>query len=117
MSSLERSESISKAGRHRIYSNEQRKDRNRKAQAAFRDRRNNYTKTLEDALLKYKDKIQDLEDSRTSSIQQAKTIEERCDRLDSEVTSLQKLLQQVLAENQRLLQSKHIASKSFVTVY
>ncbi|KAG2202648.1 hypothetical protein INT47_002080 [Mucor saturninus] len=105
MNNLERSESLSKAGRHRIYTNEQRKDRNRKAQAAFRDRRNNYTKTLEDVLLKYEDKIQDLEDLHTASIQQVKVTEERCQWLGNELASVQKLLQLALAENQRLLQN------------
>lgn len=106
MNNLENPESLLKAGRHRIYSNEQRKDRNRKAQAAFRDRRNNYTKTLEVALLKFEDKIQGLEDAQIKSIKRAEVAEERCSWLDSEVASLQKLLQIALVENQRLLQSK-----------
>lgn len=107
MNNLERPESISRPGRHRIYSNEQRKDRNRKAQAAFRDRRNNYTKTLEDILLKYEDKIQDLEELHVASIQKVKVTEERCHLLGSELASVQKLLQLALAENQRLLESKN----------
>lgn len=100
----------SKAGRHRLYSNEQRKDRNRQAQAAFRDRRSKYTKTLEVAILKFEDTIEELKEINTKSLQRAEVAEERCVQLTSEVTNLQKLLQMALAENQRLLQSMCILS-------
>jgi molybdopterin converting factor small subunit len=107
MNQLENQEmTSSKAGRHRLYSNEQRKDRNRQAQAAFRDRRSKYTKTLEVAILKFEDTIEELKETNTKSIQRAELAEEQCSQLNSEVNNLQKLLQMALAENQRLLQSK-----------
>jgi phage shock protein A len=96
----------SKAGRHRLYSNEQRKDRNRQAQAAFRDRRSKYTKTLEAAMLKYEDTIESLKEDNNTLIQRAEAAEQRSTKLDSEVANLQKLLQMALAENQRILSSK-----------
>ena len=38
-------------GRHRIFTEEQRKVRNRQAQAAFRERRSQYTQTLQETVL------------------------------------------------------------------
>lgn len=90
MSAVE--QTISKVGRHRIYSNEQRKDRNRKAQAAFRDRRSQYTKNLEAALLELEKKANDLKTSNSQMEERAKTAEARCAQLTLEVNSLHKLL-------------------------
>lgn len=92
-------DTVSKVGRHRIYSNEQRKDRNRKAQAAFRNRRNEYTKNLEAALLEFENKVAGLKVSNTQLEERAKTAETRCAQLASEVNSLHKLLQLALSNN------------------
>lgn len=94
---------VSKAGRHRLYSNEQRKDRNRQAQAAFRDRRSKYQKTLEAAMLKYEDTIEELKRENLKSTERATEAEQRCSTLDAEVADLRKSLQLALAENQRIL--------------
>lgn len=88
-----------KIGRHRIYSNEQRKDRNRKAQAAFRNRRNEYTKCLETALLEFENKVTDLKASNSQLEDRAKAAESRCEQLTSEVNSLHKLLELALSNN------------------
>ncbi|CAO3629232.1 unnamed protein product [Mucor hiemalis] len=101
---------MSKAGRHRLYSNEQRKDRNRQAQAAFRDRRSKYQKTLEAAMLKYEDTIEDLKQENMKSTERAVEAEQRCRTLDAEVADLRKSLQLALAENQRILSSSYVAT-------
>ncbi|KAG2231867.1 hypothetical protein INT48_006059 [Thamnidium elegans] len=106
MSSSMMSEASSKVGRHRLYSNEQRKDRNRKAQAAFRVRRNKYTETLELAATKNEKTIEDLKSANEKNIQRAEVAEQRCVQLDSQVASLEKLLQAALAENERIAQNK-----------
>jgi predicted nuclease with TOPRIM domain len=106
MKTLNTNECVSKAGRHRLYSNEQRKDRNRQAQAAFRDRRSKYTKDLEAAVLKFEEKIKTLEETNSRTTERAQLAEDRCTQLNLEVTSLQKLLQITLADNQRLLQAQ-----------
>lgn len=98
----------SKLGRHRLYSNEQRKDRNREAQAAFRVRRNNYTETLELAAIKNEKTIEDLKSANEKNIQRAEVAEQRCAQLDYQVASLEKLLQVALAENELAAQSKII---------
>jgi predicted RNase H-like nuclease (RuvC/YqgF family) len=103
----------SKAGRHRLYSNEQRKDRNRQAQAAFRDRRSKYTKTLETAILKFEDTIERLKEANTKSNERAQIAQDRCAELEAEVNSLQKLVQMTLTENQRLLQQQNSSSSKF----
>ncbi|KAI9478251.1 MAG: hypothetical protein EXX96DRAFT_570160 [Benjaminiella poitrasii] len=90
-----------KAGRHRLYSNEQRKDRNRQAQAAFRTRRNNYTKSLEETVLNFKEQIAALEKTQNEAIDRALRAEERCNQLDFEVMFLRQSLQFILRENQR----------------
>jgi hypothetical protein len=116
MNTFETSECTSKVGRHRLYSKEQRKDRNRQAQAAFRDRRSKYTKNLEAAMVKFEEKIKTLEEINSKTAERAQLAEECCTKLDSEVVSLQKLLQIALADNQRLqtqaaMNSLHSKSK------
>ncbi|KAI8077274.1 uncharacterized protein B0P05DRAFT_544314 [Gilbertella persicaria] len=91
-----------KAGRHRIYTNEQRKARNREAQAAFRDRRNKHTKTLEDSIVHFETMIKDLKESNIQTTERAEQAEERCRHLESELSCLQKLVQTVLIDNQKL---------------
>ncbi|KAL9557175.1 hypothetical protein MBANPS3_001517 [Mucor bainieri] len=91
-----------KVGRHRVYSNEQRKDRNRQAQAAFRDRRSKYTQTLETAIVNFEETIKNLKESNTHIMERAQMAEERSHHLASEVVSLQRLLEMALADNQRL---------------
>lgn len=92
----------SKPGRHRLYSNEQRKDRNRQAQAAFRDRRSKYTRDLETTIIKFEEKIKILEETNSKTVERAELSEKRCIQLDLEVVSLQKLLQIALVDNQKL---------------
>ncbi|GAA5805475.1 hypothetical protein HPULCUR_010991 [Helicostylum pulchrum] len=118
MSSRMISEEPSKVGRHRLYSNEQRKDRNREAQAAFRVRRNKYTETLELAVEKNEKTIEDLKSANERNIQRAEVAEQRCAQLDSQVASLEKLLQAALAENERVAQNKtpDTSSASYVSV-
>ncbi|KAL0140777.1 basic-leucine zipper transcription factor [Mucor lusitanicus] len=91
-----------KVGRHRVYSNEQRKDRNRQAQAAFRDRRSKYTQTLENAIVNFEETIKNLKESNDQTMKRAQAAEERSHHLASEVESLQRLLGMALADNQRL---------------
>ncbi|EPB85906.1 hypothetical protein HMPREF1544_07322 [Mucor circinelloides 1006PhL] len=95
-------QSAPKVGRHRVYSNEQRKDRNRQAQAAFRDRRSKYTQSLENAIINFEETIKNLKETNNQSIKRAQMAEERSHHLASEVVSLQKLLEMALADNQRL---------------
>ncbi|GAA5813686.1 hypothetical protein MFLAVUS_007172 [Mucor flavus] len=106
MSSSMISKEPSKLGRHRLYSNEQRRDRNREAQAAFRVRRNNYTETLELAAIKNEKTIEDLKSANEKNIQRAEVAEQRCAQLDYQVASLEKLLQVALAENELAAQNK-----------
>ncbi|GAN02651.1 hypothetical protein MAM1_0026c02096 [Mucor ambiguus] len=91
-----------KVGRHRVYSNEQRKDRNRQAQAAFRDRRSKYTQTLENAIVNFEETIKDLKESNSQTMKRAQVAEERSHHLASQVASLQRLLEMALTDNQRL---------------
>ncbi|KAG2200117.1 hypothetical protein INT46_000199 [Mucor plumbeus] len=101
-----------KVGRHRVFSNEQRRDRNRKAQAAFRDRRNKYTNTLETAIVGFEETIKSLKETNNQSIERAQVAEERSQQLSSEVISLQRLLEMVLADNQRLQAQINVTSMS-----
>lgn len=91
-----------KVGRHRVYSNEQRKDRNRQAQAAFRDRRSKYTQTLESAIVTFEETIKHLKEFNNETMKRAQVAEERSHHLASQVVSLQRLLEMALADNQRL---------------
>ncbi|KAI8991706.1 hypothetical protein BDF20DRAFT_831723 [Mycotypha africana] len=93
------SKSKPKVGRHRIYSNEQRKDRNRLAQAAFRHRRSNYTKFLEETVTGHEKRIHDVEELSRKSEERAQLAELRCFHLENEVAHLRKLLQIALANN------------------
>lgn len=101
-----------KVGRHRVFSNEQRRDRNRQAQAAFRDRRNKYTNTLETAIVGFEETIKNLKEVNNQSVKRAQVAEERSQQLSSEVISLQRLLEIVLADNQRLQAQVSVASMS-----
>lgn len=100
-----------KVGRHRVYSNEQRKDRNRQAQAAFRDRRSKYTQSLENAIINFEETIKNLKETNNQSIKRAQMAEERSHHLASEVVSLQRLLEMALADNQRLQAQVALGSK------
>lgn len=100
-----------KVGRHRVYSNEQRKDRNRQAQAAFRDRRSKYTQTLETAIANFEETIMNLKESNNQTMKRAQAAEERSHHLASEVASLQRLLEMALADNQRLQAQVALGSK------
>ncbi|CEP07196.1 hypothetical protein [Parasitella parasitica] len=91
-----------KVGRHRVFSNEQRKMRNRQAQAAFRDRRSKYTNSLEMAIHNFEKTIKNLKETNNELIKRAQTAEDRSHHLASEVVSLQRLLELALADNQRL---------------
>ncbi|ORZ03084.1 hypothetical protein BCR43DRAFT_482716 [Syncephalastrum racemosum] len=63
MAATQSTESLkqSQGGRHRIFTAEQRKDRNRLAQAAFRERRNQYTSTLEKTVIELETIIRELQ--------------------------------------------------------
>lgn len=102
-----------KVGRHRVYSNEQRKDRNRQAQAAFRDRRSKYTQTLENAIVNFEETIKNLKESNDQTMKRAQAAEERSHHLASEVESLQRLLGMALADNQRLQAQVTLSSKCY----
>jgi hypothetical protein len=91
-------------GRHRIFSNEQRKDRNRLAQAAFRERRSQYTKELESA-------IEDLEKIITELQESNRATSHQLDEVKEENDNLRQLSLTVILEN-RNLQSKLNVSHS-----
>lgn len=82
-------------GRHRIFTNEQRKDRNRLAQAAFRERRSQYTKTLESTIANLETIICELQESNRATSKQLD---------DSKVESdkLRQLLLEVITDNHGL---------------
>lgn len=63
MATIQSTESMkrSQGGRHRIFTAEQRKDRNRLAQAAFRERRSQYTSTLENTVVELEAIIRELQ--------------------------------------------------------
>jgi phage shock protein A len=88
----------SKAGRHRIYSSEERKDRNRTAQAAFRDRRNKYTQNVETALHLFEDKVKTLEASEKQLTERAQSAEHRCSQLESKVADLQRMIEAMMVK-------------------
>jgi hypothetical protein len=82
-------------GRHRIFSNEQRKDRNRIAQAAFRERRSQYTKTLESTMANLETIICELQDSNRATSKQL-------DDAKAESDKLRQLLLAVITDNHSL---------------
>jgi hypothetical protein len=82
-------------GRHRMFTNEQRKDRNRLAQAAFRERRSQYTKTLESTIKNLETIICELQDSNRATNQQL-------DKTTEESVKLRQLLLTVITENHNL---------------
>ncbi|KAI8882591.1 hypothetical protein K501DRAFT_333936 [Backusella circina FSU 941] len=84
-------------GRNRIYSSEERKDRNRTAQAAFRDRRSKYTQGLETALSVYENKVKVLEVSEKNLTERAESAEQRCSQLETKVADLQKMVEAMIA--------------------
>ncbi|KAI9300786.1 hypothetical protein BJ944DRAFT_252834 [Cunninghamella echinulata] len=81
----------SNVGRHRLYSNEQRKDRNRQAQAAFRQRRSVYTKTLEETVEKLQSIIASLQQSTDEANKRAEVAENRYIQLESEYNAIRNI--------------------------
>ncbi|KAG2174371.1 hypothetical protein INT43_004394 [Umbelopsis isabellina] len=107
--------SISKrkqVGRHRIFTNEQRKDRNRLAQAAFRERRSQYTKELESVVEDLETIIKELQESNRATSRQL-------DEVKEENGNLRQLALSVVMENRSLqsklksTQSRHTLSRNF----
>ncbi|CAO3679253.1 unnamed protein product [Umbelopsis ramanniana] len=100
-------------GRHRMFSNEQRKDRNRLAQAAFRERRSQYTKTLESTIDDLETIIRELQDSNRAASQQLDDTKEESDKL-------RQLLLTVINENhslRRKMKSMNTAQKEQAVQY
>ncbi|KAI8372636.1 hypothetical protein EDC96DRAFT_542148 [Choanephora cucurbitarum] len=89
-----------KVGRQRIYTNEQRKERNRKAQADFRVRRNKYTKSLESAMLQFEILIKKLKEENSKLAERAQKAEQRCNDLHAQMSLIQSLLHPVSMGNQ-----------------
>ncbi|KAI9284090.1 hypothetical protein BC943DRAFT_326316 [Umbelopsis sp. AD052] len=100
-------------GRHRLFSNEQRKDRNRLAQAAFRERRSQYTKTLECTIENLETIICELQDSNRATSQQL-------DDTKEESNKMRQLLLTVITENHNLrrkIKSMNTTQKDQVVQY
>ncbi|KAI9498190.1 hypothetical protein BDB00DRAFT_801534 [Zychaea mexicana] len=89
-------------GRHRIFTEEQRKVRNRQAQAAFRERRSQYTQTLEQTIVGLENIIEELQESNRNTSVRADVAEQRCTDLEKHNQLLHQLIVTVTAENQRL---------------
>ncbi|KAG2223823.1 hypothetical protein INT45_001957 [Circinella minor] len=103
---LNSSTNRSHGGRHRIFTEEQRKVRNRQAQAAFRERRSQYTQTLQETILGLEKIITELQESNRNTSVRAEIAEQRCIDLEKQNDILQQLISTVTAENQRLLQQQ-----------
>ena len=89
-----------KVGRKRIYTNEQRKERNRKAQADFRVRRNKYTKSLESAMLQFEILIKELKEENSKLAERAQQAEQRYNDLNAQMNLIQSFLYPVSVSNQ-----------------
>ncbi|KAI8344404.1 hypothetical protein BC941DRAFT_408561 [Chlamydoabsidia padenii] len=81
-----------KGGRRRQYSNEQRKDRNRQAQAAFRERRSKHTKALEDTITDLRTLVHILQQNATQAMERAKKAEKRSQQLELECHHVKSIL-------------------------
>ncbi|KAI9494597.1 hypothetical protein BDB00DRAFT_295775 [Zychaea mexicana] len=101
---------MSKGGRHRIFTEEQRKDRNRLAQAAFRARRSEYTHTLEQTVVGLESIVKELQDSNRQTSTRADAAEARCQLLKDRLRHLHEQLHAALLENQRLSSAQVTAS-------
>ncbi|KAI8144035.1 hypothetical protein BJV82DRAFT_578097 [Fennellomyces sp. T-0311] len=93
-------------GRHRIFTEEQRKVRNRLAQAAFRERRTQYTQTLESTIVDLENIIHELQESNRNTSARADVAEQRCADMEKQNKLLQELLAAVTTENHLLLQQR-----------
>jgi chromosome segregation ATPase len=82
----------SKGGRQRQFSNEQRKDRNRQAQAAFRERRSKHTKALEDTITDLRTMVQILQQNVMQTKERAEKAEKRCEFLENDCQHLKTTL-------------------------
>ncbi|KAG2218303.1 hypothetical protein INT45_003646 [Circinella minor] len=94
---------MSKGGRHRIFTEEQRKDRNRLAQAAFRARKSEYTTTLENTVVGLESIVKELQDSNRQTSSRADAAEAQCQLLEQQLQKLYQQLHSSLLENQQLL--------------
>ena len=94
---------MSKGGRHRIFTEEQRKDRNRLAQAAFRARKSKYTTTLENTVIGLESIVKELQDSNRQTSSRAEAAEAQCHLLEQQLQKLYQQLHASLLENQQLL--------------
>ncbi|KAI8139186.1 hypothetical protein BJV82DRAFT_672769 [Fennellomyces sp. T-0311] len=94
---------MSKGGRHRIFTEEQRKDRNRLAQAAFRARRSEYTHTLEETVVGLETIVKELQDSNRETSNRADAAEAKCQMLKEQLQHLHHELNAALLENRQLL--------------
>ncbi|KAI7851582.1 hypothetical protein BDC45DRAFT_515330 [Circinella umbellata] len=94
---------MSKGGRHRIFTEEQRKDRNRLAQAAFRARKSEYTTTLENTVVGLESIVKELQDSNRQTSSRADAAEAQCHFLEQQLQKLYQQLHSSLLENQQLL--------------
>ncbi|KAI9021483.1 hypothetical protein CLU79DRAFT_753529 [Phycomyces nitens] len=78
----------------------ERKDKNRLAQAAFRARREKYSRQRDNALLKLEARINQLEKSHQEAINRANRAEENCINLSNELYHVQQQLSLALTENE-----------------
>ncbi|KAI9266704.1 hypothetical protein BDA99DRAFT_558753 [Phascolomyces articulosus] len=101
---------MSKGGRHRIFTEEQRKDRNRLAQAAFRARRSEYTNTLENTIVGLESIVKELQDSNRQTSTRADRAEAKCQILQQQLQYLHQQLHSALLENRRLLSALDTSS-------
>ncbi|KAI8060303.1 hypothetical protein BC940DRAFT_312264 [Gongronella butleri] len=86
----------SAGGRHRIFTNEQRKVRNRQAQAAFRQRRTAYTKTLETTIEQMEAQMATMEMHAIEADKRADQAEKRCVQLEAAYLNVHRILQCLL---------------------
>ncbi|KAI8377460.1 uncharacterized protein BYT42DRAFT_345167 [Radiomyces spectabilis] len=93
-----------KGGRQRVYTTEQRKDRNRLAQAAFRERRSQYTKTLEETVLRFDSLLEEMQRNNACLTEKAAQLQNTCIQLSEKQQGIQEMVQSLALENQQLRQ-------------
>ncbi|KAG0173650.1 hypothetical protein DFQ30_007272 [Apophysomyces sp. BC1015] len=84
------------------FGSEQRKDRNRLAQAAFRARRSKYTQSIEQTLLRLDKVVEELQESNRVANERAEKAEKTCAKLQAESQTLRHCLVIALADNRDL---------------
>ncbi|CAO3581876.1 unnamed protein product [Absidia cylindrospora] len=87
------------AGRHRLYTNEQRKDRNRQAQAAFRARQSLNSKTQKETITELQHMVDMLQETTLEANERASFAEKRCVLLENENQQLKTTMTCFLAQS------------------